>query len=488
MPKRKTTAGDEERLSPRERKHLAELGFTGVRAYSAWCMKCGFVPTLDKTAAQMEAEVAALGAAREAHERQSRLHRNPRKLIEEVCLGRMRAKAIDRPGLKSFCETIEKSRTGGDSRRALLRLMMTVHDEADFLFEKARVGGIELPYVLGLIKLNDRRGQWLRPLEQWRPQSHNARRQFASLARHLMASYPVPAFMDQAWLRTGVHSHRMRDWFVHIGAGKNIRTADTPFPLTKLMAHHFLDAPDDISIEGAFRWGQIHALGGDRRLVEAVLGSRVPLDFSDDEFWASVFRFFIANPMLDRRHVGPIVDYLYAQKFQTRDVLADHGRIVVEPPPQPNLSMRGRTADTLLAQVERWHVELGRSASGKGLRFKPTGIKPLEMKTGREGGNVWRIRELLSGDELDAEGRAMRHCVGSYAQSCAAGRCSIWAMELRTPVGLEKRQTIEVSRAGQIVQCRGRLNRLPTASELDLVREWARYAGLSIGAYVRAEG
>jgi hypothetical protein len=281
-------------------------------------------------------------------------------------------------------------------------------------------------------------------------------------------------------------SERCREWFVQLGAGKSMRTFQTPIPLTKAMAHHFLEAPDDYSIEGAMRWGQVHALGGGARLTAALLGTRIGQDFRDNEFWTSVIRFFVANPLLDRRHVGPIVDYLYAQKFETREVLVGPGRVEVHPPPQPGLAMRGRTANTLLAQVERWHRELGRASGAERLYFRRSGVKELVLKAGREGEREWRIRELLSGADLIAEGRSMKHCVASYARSCASGHCSIWAMELHSELGTEKRQTIEVTHQRVIVQCRGRQNRLPTPAELDVVKEWARHAGLTLSPYVRS--
>jgi len=306
--------------------------------------------------------------------------------------------------------------------------------------------------------------------------------------RHLTARYPVPPFMDQAWFRADVYGDRYRNWFVQLGAGKNIRTLDTPIPLTKLMAHHFLQAPDDYPIEGAIRWGQVHALGGGARLTGGLMGTRIGYDFQENEFWTSVIRFFVANPLLDRQHVGPIVDYLCAQKFEMREVMVGPGQVEVHPPPQPGLTMRGRTADTLLAQVERWHRELGRASGAERLYFRRSGLKELFLKAGKDGESQWRIRELLSGAELVAEGRVMKHCVASYAHSCAQGRASIWAMELHGEVEVEKRQTIEVTREGVIVQCRGKQNRLPTPAELDVIKAWARHAGLTISPYVRAVG
>ena len=68
-----------------------------------------------------------------------------------------------------------------------------------------------------LVRLNDQRHRWVRPLSSWKVTSHNRRRQFSSLIRHLLARYPVPAFMDSVWFRNDrafepdarvVHPHR----------------------------------------------------------------------------------------------------------------------------------------------------------------------------------------------------------------------------------------------------------------------------------------
>jgi hypothetical protein len=128
-------------------------------------------------------------------------------------------------------------------------------------------------YLRGILALIRNSPQWLRPLAEWRPRSHNPDRQFSSLARHLFAEYDVPVFMDQAWLQDNA-AHQ--EWFRHIGRGGNIRTAPgLPTPLTKKMAHHFLEAPQDYSIEAAILWGQVHALGSDRRLADALRETRL---------------------------------------------------------------------------------------------------------------------------------------------------------------------------------------------------------------------
>lgn len=470
------------------RRHLGRLGLRAFSDYQAWCRAHRFAATVDKSPYDLEEELEALAADQARAARHARLHANPRKLIEAACAGDIDPAAIARPQLQAFCLSIHKSPRDAAARQSLCALLLKVNDEADFLLEGISFMGRSYGYVDALIRINERRWQWVAPLESWRPASHNGRRQFSSLVRHLLARYPVPAFMDQAWFRAEPGAERYREWFAQLGAGKNIRTLSTPIPMSKLMAHHFLSAPDDYSIEAAIRWGQVHALGGGSRLTEALLGTRIGQDFANDEFWTSVIRFFVANPLLDRQHVGPIVDYLNAQKFEVREVMLGPGRVEVQLPPQPGLTMRGRTAETLLAQVERWHRELGRASVADQLYFRRSGIKELALKAGKDGESEWRIRELLSGAELLAEGRVMKHCVASYARSCADGRCSIWSMELVTPMGREKRQTIEVTRDRMIVQCRGKQNRLPTAAELDVVKKWAGLTGLILSPYVRAAG
>jgi len=485
MAKRKPASPDAPDVNVRMRRHIGQLELRSLAAYLTWCGENGFRASFDKSSYDRAEELQALDAERARAAEQSRIHHNPAKLIEKACDGTTTSKDVKRPQLHAFCRSIEKSAADPAARASLRDLLLAVNEKTDFLLDGIAIAGRSYAYVDALIKLNDRSGQWVRPLAEWRPATHNARKQFSSLVRHLIARYPVPEFMDQAWLRTDQGSNKYRNWFCHLGAGKNIRSAKTPFAMTKLMAHHFLEAPDSATIEGALRWGQIHALGGDETLWRAILGTRIAESFDQDEFWESVIRFFIANPLLDRRHVGPIIDYVHNQKFVVEEVYVGHGRVERRPPPQPNLVMRGRTAASMLAQVERWHRALGRVGAGENVIFRRSPLKGLEMTVGKDGENAWLVRQLLSSGELVKESQVMQHCVSSYMRSCASGDCSIWAMELRQPERTDKRQTIEVSRNGQIVQCRGKQNRLPTRGEFEILQEWARVAGLSISPYVR---
>jgi hypothetical protein len=342
-------------------------------------------------------------------------------------------------------------------------------------------------YIRGIIELSIDAGGWLRPIEDWRPDTHNAVRQFSSLARHLWAHYDVPIFLDKAWLS---EDRTQQKWFKVIGSGKNIRTApDLPITLTRNMAHFFLLAPDAYSVEAALRWAQVCALGGDRRLADALQETKIARDFRDEDFWLGVIRFFVRNPMLDPIQISPIIDYIWNQKYEDRIVFTGPGVAEQIGPEQPNFSMKGRTAISLLKAVDAWHKHLGRDRKGGNLQWSSSGILPLNFVEGTKRENnmkLWRIRELLSSGELITEGRMMQHCVASYATSCNSGTCSIWTMEVQEADIPEKLLTIEVgTHTRQIRQIRGKRNRLPTEKEKEIVRRWAEKEHLELASYIQ---
>jgi hypothetical protein len=384
---------------------------------------------------------------------------------------------------------------GGELDTAVSRVVYHGLDEAAdqkslgryLLYIDSRSKLLETEYLAkGVIALMQNSADWTRPLEAWIPESHNPDRQFSSLARHLWAKYSVPLFMDKAWLEGGAVE---QGWFKLLGNGGNIRTAaDLPVPLTKMMAHHFLRAPATYSIAAAFRWAQVHALGGNQRLADALLDTRLVRDFQDNDFWLSVLRFFVNNPMLDTVHVNPIIDYIWHQRCEPRVIFVEPGVAEEIGPQQPNFSMHGRRVDTLLRAVDAWHRRLGRETRGGQFQWQKSDIEDwtfIEGDRASKNMKVWRIAELLSSNELVAEGRQMGHCVATYGHSCHHGRCSIWKMDVETEDGVEKALTIEVRRTDKMVrQIRGKYDRLATDEEKAVISRWAEQSGLTIASYL----
>jgi hypothetical protein len=327
--------------------------------------------------------------------------------------------------------------------------------------------------------------EWLREPEEWQPGTEDAREQIGSLVRHLFARYPLPAFLDAAWLSgLGAQAQAERGWFVHLARGEKLEAIRFPMPMTHRAAHHFLLAPDDFSIAAAMRHGQIRALGGSEGLSRAVAETFLAELQADELFWLSVIHFLVNHPELPLWQVGPVLDYVRSRRSGSGGGDA----------PEPAFTMKGRTVDSLLARMAEWHDTLARVGRKAGQSWSPTGIAPLERieKDPLSAATCrWVIVELTDTFALLEEGREMRHCVRSYQDSCVKGAISIWSLRLTLSDNPSMRRllTIEVNNQRRsVVQVRGKCNqslpamrgnhRMRVAREV--LRDWARNRGLGI--------
>ncbi len=475
--------------------HIRSLRLATVEDYVAWCAAHGFSRRLDKHwRVRLKERTYANRAIADSRLTQKKQEaRKPAKIIDRIFSGQLKHGDVSQPHLKAICCAYDSAQESRRTRLAFAELLQHVGACADLMNNQPviRQFGWQAGnnFINGLLALARHVCHRLRPISAWKPQTHNARRQFASLARHLFADWPVPAFLDSVWfVANSQQAARQQGWFLHVGRGQNIRTADVPIQLTKRMAHHFMQAPSDFTVEAALRWGQIHGLGGVERLAMAIAGTRLATDFEHDEFWTSVLQFFIAHPMLDMAHVGPIVDFIHQQRFVSQDRFVPPGHIERNGPTQPNFTMKGRTPESLLRQVEAWHGSLAKSRPKFSLEWSPSGIGNFEFVEGTERGRnlrIWRITELLNSNALIDEGHKMKHCVGTYGHSCASGVCSVWTMESETFEGRARVLTIEVRNGVRLIcQARGKGNVLPDEKQRNVLRQWAAQAGLTLAKHV----
>ncbi|MXZ01779.1 hypothetical protein F4Y93_14475 [Candidatus Poribacteria bacterium] len=464
-----------EDCSPKMQAHIHQLGISSVEDYKAWCRTHNFSQGLDKSQRQRQDERYALTRTHASKMMaKEKRDRNLSEMLPKIYNQKLPADKLQ----NAVTRTVSNAFEGSVAPKVLLKLLLYLDTNSDLLKEAT--------YIQSISALANHHESWIRPLKAWKVRKHNRDRQFSELARHLLATYEVPLFMDSVWFN-GNETHQ--NWFKHIGTGQNIRTArGIPIPFTKKMAHHFLKAPKHYTVEEALRWGQVYALGGDRYLADALRGTRLTRTFDNDDFWLNVLRFFIANPMLDVSYVQPIIDYIWHQRYENRRVFVERGVAREMGPEQPNFSMRRRTPETLLRQVEAWHNQLGKVSKSRELEWMSSQIGEFHSLEGnKQGRNMkfWSIRELLSSDELIDEGRALQHCVQTYARSCHTGRSSIWSMEIEDENGRRKILTIEVAPRERVIrQVRGRRNRLPTPREKELLKKWADQEGLQLAGYI----
>jgi hypothetical protein len=376
--------------------------------------------------------------------------------------------------------------------RAYDALRSAVHRNSTLLARRGPSGGPD--GHAGVVQLATHAADWIRPIEGWRCQERSPWVQFASLAEHLLARFPMPGFMASVWWTApDPYSATQQDWYKRLGRGESVRRLGMPVRLTRAMAHRFLGAPCHLSVTEAVRWAQVLELGGSPALAVAVASTRLGRELANEAFWETVVHFFVNAPDLDLAQVGPIVDYLHHQRFGGGMGVAPSGEYGMLPPPQPSFSMKGRTSGSVMRLVTSWHRELGRTPpSGETWsRSDVNELEWIERVVVRRGDDVrtearaWSIRELCSADALSAEGSAMHHCVAIYASRCLSKRSSIWSMQVETPRGRHHALTIEVDRTRRrIVQARRKFNALPREEERAVLLSWATRERLAIGATV----
>lgn len=448
-----------------DEEHLAALGLDALDEYPEWCRQNGLSADRNKNPdlLRRERELAALATAKKQQRRLGDLLR--RMHGGQVAPAELRLEPL-RLAHAAFAACQEE-----EERDALLRLLVQVEERTGLISSTPgvprwgqRPGNT---FVEGLAALARLHRRWLRPLADWKPRARNVHRQFAALARHLLARYEVPAFMDSVFFRgSGAVALKQQGWFVHVGGGGNIRTAGVPLPLTKKMAHCFLQAPAEFTVEEALRWGQVTGQGGSPYLVEAVNATRLGASFEDEGFWSTVVHFFTLHPMMDPTYVGPIVEFIRAQRFVTQEIRHPDGRVEELPPPQPHFSMKSRSVLKLLRQVDEWRQRQATdTANVPAGQWESSGSGGLSLteEDPRSGQPLhWTISEIVSHRQLVAEGESMRHCIVSYAKSCERGETSIWSLKANVGGTARHVMTIAVNVLGRTVtQARGKFNANP---------------------------
>ena len=445
-------------------EHLDAVGVESTEEYRHWCTSHRFSDGLVKSVRERRLEIDAARRETGGADRDT--------WFAQV-VGRLHARNA-RPGdlRTDYLRRIDDAFAGGlagGARDACRDLLIHAQLHAHLGGTQPAVATLgERPgntWAEALAELARRRRLWLRPLSVWRPEMQDPRGQFASLARHLLARYEVPPFMDTAWFRGRSRAaQQQQSWYLHVAGGGNIRTADLPLALNKRMAHCFGQAPADLTVEQALRWAQVVGQGGDDELAEAILATPLGTGFDHEDFWSTVVTWWVKHPELEPEWVAPVYDFIQYRKFEPREVALPGGEERVEPPPEPNFSRKSRSVAKLMDAIDAWHIQLAREARAAQVRgWVGADIPNFEhVEKNPDTGLVtrWRITQLRTANELFSEGRELRHCVSSYARACRDGTQSIWSLQVSDANGKNRRlATVAIDpRAGAITQIRGRHN------------------------------
>lgn len=311
----------------------------------------------------------------------------------------------------------------------------------------------------------------------WEPHGKSAMALFRSLANHVLAKYPTPPFLWQAFFdsENAAVLIPLAEIVAKGGSLHKYNAETLKLVLTRKMCHDFLKTSSDLTVLQGLRYAQVRGFGGDARLARAICSWRLGreiLSVAAEQFWATVMQWFAAQTMFDPAQVESLCDYLYFKRNE-----------------EAAFSMKGRTALALLRDKDQWHADLARVrlANHKGAQvYKPSGFVGAEYDFSRDDHReVWRVFEILTAKDLHAEGRRMGHCVFSYARMIESGNTSIWALTKEDFEGNWAMLTLEVhNRNKQIVQARGRFNRRVTTRENEILYRWCAQSGLTVSSYV----
>lgn len=331
-------------------------------------------------------------------------------------------------------------------------------------------------------RVSEFRSNWFRTLKEfpWDQQYHLGELEIV-LPAFLFSKYPVPSFMDGVF---GEGDYLSMNWYIHLGRGKNIRTArDLPFRITKRMAHYFLESPDFGSVQKSLRYGQVLGYGGSEDLALAIIDSRMDYDPGHANFWAEVIQWMVNHAPIHEDYVKMIIRYIQERKYRRTRLASETEEIQIHSVAlDPAFTIKGRAYDKLLKAAIEWNwLKAQAGDHSRNTIVKQIGDLQYFTGGGKKPRLKYEIRPLLTAAEIIEEGRVMRHCVGSYAQEVGQNETSIWSLT-QTDIASGKSQrllTIEVLQDRTVEEVRGASNRLATDFERKLVRHWASQEGLS---------
>jgi hypothetical protein len=412
----------------------------------------------EATTRRLEAALVALARGRSRD-------RTPEALVERVFSTPISTPAKYEPALLHRLWELSRERRDAKAQQCLHRLLRVIAVRMPRLLEAEPC--FQQNYLAALSLLAEQHRSWVREPEEFRPEHRNLERGFGELARHLLALYPLPSFLDSLFLRP--RTQTLVQWFGYLGTGGSpVNLLELTVPLTRHMGHYFMRPPIGVSVVQALRYGQIRGLGGSEKLAQAVFNTYLGnhLGTREQEVWRhTLFQWLVKQEDLDQATLTMLLEYLESRQ-------ADEASFMIA----------RRSQAVLLTDARNWRGWAPPKAVEPDRRFEPSGFPGGAWELGEGVDRArWSMAEILDMPSLRREGRAMEHCVATYAQQIVEGECAIWSLQKDGVQATKRAVTIQVDRTtSSIVQVRGKRNRNPTRVEKAVIERWAAEAALTI--------
>ncbi len=346
--------------------------------------------------------------------------------------------------------------------------------------------------------------QWIREPDDWDfdKVATGMRDFFVNLRDHLFLQYEVPKFLQPHlychWVVKNPEWNYRVACYLQIAQGGNVRhTKNLPVKLSKKEAHFFLQAPESATIEEAYRFAQVRAIGGTEKLAMQIGRFTRSVRIADEAFFKEVIGFLTRHFKEGGANMQEMLLYIRYQYSK-----------------QANYTLKGRTKESFLRTYKEFltfvskFAEENRRVIGQGslprefshyedLRvffynymqkatWNKANIREFKYvrEQAKEPTTYFAICQLHSADALRTEGKEMGHCVATYIAKSFQEFCLIFSLRQlkhgQTPFEEGTRMlTIEV-RNRAIVQIKGPKNRSATKEEMKMVRKWAGEAKLRV--------
>ncbi len=337
-----------------------------------------------------------------------------------------------------------------------------------------------LEEIKSLMDLPDYLNGWeIRDKKDWKAISYNIEKQKISYLTHLYVKYKVPNFLLDILVSYSNYNFKEQtpllvEWFLTIAQGDSFRKVSKEY-FSKKEAHLYLQAPLNNPFHN-FWWAKFKCAGVPDNFINLIIdrmlkNSTLIRCIEFDLFYKYLALFFKKHHKnIDRDTFIQIMDYIRTMRSEG------------------TFSMKGRTLSSIIKLSNAWHRTQFRIAKGRYVSWEGIDIKNWSCKYHNKN---WKVTQLKDSSALFKEGQKQRHCIGSYAKSCAAGSTSIFTVDSCAVLNghstdfYNKNITIEVININRTVtQVKGRLNRHPKPEEMAILKFWAGKNGLIVGKYL----
>jgi hypothetical protein len=295
--------------------------------------------------------------------------------------------------------------------------------------------------------------------------THSPRKEELTKAAFLLepffSNFRVPQFIfTHAHLAANTDDVRSLELFKHVLSGKSVKSfPHLPVRIGKAETRLLftLEPYSKDSVWGVFVMARFMNNGVPRE--EAELFCRNIHTLPETEFWINLLSGLYKIYPVGNRLLG-VIAYLTESS----------------PAEWKALRLNEQTLNKILRDTRNWLTNKW-SSSIEMKNLPAWNVTPLDKDAGDR---RICIRQIKNSVELHREGVLLNHCVYTYLQACLTSRFGIFSLRVIKRGIEEPAVTIQVDKDLSIVQAKGRHNRLPTPTELEIIREWARINSLKM--------